>query len=232
MAFQHPNILLAGTPTHFDQTHAKAIIIDEKSAIISTGNFCDMDTPFDRDFAIEVEDPDVVQALIYVFDKDAQNKRVVPSLSSTVVWGPDHQRSALLKLINGAKKRIWIYQQDLQDMAIARALSAAAREHVDIRILMMEMPFGEKIGNRNLPNQKSLVEAGAKVMFIDTTYRNVHAKIMISDDEMYMGSCNFYTPSIDQTRELGILTKNPVHLKKVIDTFEQDWQHATPLTLQ
>lgn len=231
-ALRHPNIRITGTPTHFDQTHSKAVIVDEKSAIISTANFCDMDTPLDRDFAIEVVDPHIIRGLIHVFDKDADNKRVVPPASDSIVWGPDHQRSTFLKMINGAKKRIWIYQQDLQDIPIAKALSAAAREGVDIRVLMMEMPFGQKIGNRNLPNQRLLVKAGAKVMFIDTSYRNIHAKVMVSDDEMYIGSCNLYTPSIDQTRELGMVTKDPSHLKKVVETFEKDWKESTSLTLQ
>ena len=230
-ALDHPNIRITGTPSRFSQTHSKTMIVDEKVAIISTANFCDMGNPLDRDFAIEISEPGVAQELSRVFDKDAANERVVPPIPGPIVWGPDYQRSTFLKMINAAQKRLWIYQQDLQDVSIARALAAAAREGVDTRILMMEMPFGQKVGNRNLPNQRLLVEAGAKVMFMNVNYRTIHAKIMISDDEMYIGSCNMYTPSIDETRELGTLTSDFLHLQKVTKVFEEEWKHSTPLIL-
>lgn len=226
---KHPNIRISGTPSCFNQTHSKAVIIDNRQAIISTANFFDMGSQFDRDFAIDILDPLALKDLTQVFDADACDERIVAPVPGSIVWGPDHQRSTLLKMINGAQKIIRIYQQDLQDINIARTLVAAARKKVDVRILMMETPFGEKHGNKNLPNQTLLVKAGAKVMFIDTRYRNIHAKVMIADDEMYMGSCNFYTPSIDETRELGVLTKNPHDIGKVLDTFEADWKQATPL---
>ena len=106
-------------------------------------------------------------------------------------------------------------------MGIAQAVAGAARAGVDVRVLMMPFPFS-KTKDNNVPNQELMGQAGAQVGLNTSNY--IHAKVMIVDGKtMYVGSCNFYTPSLDQTRELGLLTQEAPTIEKVRAVFEHDW---------
>lgn len=228
--FKQKGINVYQLSSRFNQAHYKLIIIDGKWAMISTGNLdassldglpSDTHTDPCRDFAITVTNPQMIKELVRVFEADISDKRVVPN-HPQLVWGPDDQRSVFLKMINSAQKRIRIYQQDIQDVGIAQALAGVARDGVSVEILMMPYPFS-KTEDKNIPNQELIRQAGGKVYLHTKHY--IHAKIMIVDDQlMYLGSCNFYTPSIDQTRELGVITADPAHIKQVNDTFDNDKQ--------
>lgn len=230
-ALVHPNVSIFRTSPRFSQSHYKMILVDSQKVLISTGNFCPStfaevhpDNPY-RDFMLETDEPSVVQAVLKGFQADTEDKRVVLD-HPHVIWGPDQTRSSFLKLINGAQRSIDVYQQDLTDEGLAKALAGAARADVRVRVLMNPFPFGgEK--DPNVPHQTLLSEAGAEVMLCPKIYKVMHAKVVIVDGkEMYLGSCNFYTPSIDQTRELGVVTHHRHSIEPVLRTFEQDWMHG------
>ena len=224
--------------SRFNQAHYKMFIVDGKWGMVSSGN-CDaesfdgvpsMDVASCRDFAITVTDKKMVTEMQRVFQADISDKRIVPT-HPKLVWGPDNQRSTFLKMINGAKKSIKIYQQDIQDVGLSQALAGAARAGVKVDIIMMEFPFS-KTNNRNLPNQTLIREAGGKVHLHNKHY--IHAKLVLVDDEspedrlVYVGSCNFYPDSLDQTRELGVLSKDESFIEQVLNIFNQDMQQAQP----
>jgi phosphatidylserine/phosphatidylglycerophosphate/cardiolipin synthase-like enzyme len=128
-------------------------------------------------------------------------------------------------MINSARKSIRIYQQDFTDVGIAQAVAGAARAGVIVEVVMMPFPFS-KSEDKNIPNQKLIQEAGGKVYLHN--YHYMHAKVMIIDGNdtdnrlMYIGSCNFFTPSLDQTRELGVLTADAEQINQVNTVFESD----------
>lgn len=213
----------------FSQVHYKMIIVDRSWGLIGTGNL-DAESfdgvknvPACRDFAVPVLKGSLIHEMLRVFEADCKDTRIVPR-TGKLIWGPDQQRSVFLRMINGAKRKIQIYQQDIQDMGIVAALAGAARAGVDVQLIMTPYPFN-KSKDSNLPNQELLKKAGAKVALNTKTY--IHAKIMIVDNkEMYIGSTNFYTPSLDQARELGIAVDNYKSIRAVIETFEKDWKEA------
>lgn len=236
LQLNHPNIKVFRTSERFNQSHYKMIIGDGEitgeglTAIISTGNFCPdtfsatFEHPY-RDFALSTRDPASIGAISKVFEADIADKRIVPE-KGNVIWGPDQTREAFLALINGAQKRIDVYQQDVQDVGLAKALAGAARAGLKVRLLMNPFPFG---GDKdpNVPNQTMMAEAGVQIMLCDKTYNVMHAKgVIVDGQKMYLGSCNFYTSSLDQTRELGIITQKQKSIEMVMETFEKDWRHG------
>lgn len=220
----------------FNQAHYKMILIDGNWGMVGTGNL-DKDS-FDglkevtaapcRDFAITVTDLAMVQELSRIFKADIADKRVW-SNHSQLVWGPDTQRAIFLQMATCAQKSIRIYQQDFQDVGFAQAIAGAARDGVKVEVVMMPYPFS-KTKDNNTPNQDLIRQAGGKVYLHHHHY--IHAKVMIVDEDnptnrlMYIGSCNFYTPSLDQTRELGILTSNLEQIKQVSAIFDKDRQQV------
>ncbi len=57
----------------------------------------------------------------------------------------------------------------------------------------------------------------------------IHSKSILADGRRaYIGSVNFTATSMDQNRELGILTTSPSVLRKLGETFDQDWEKGEP----
>ena len=211
----------------FNQAHYKMILIDGKWGMVSTGNLDEESfegikttSPAPcRDFAITITNSDMLKELEAVFEADIADKRICPT-HLQLVWGPDNQRSVFLKMINSARKSIRIYQQSIQDEGMAQALAGAARAGVKVELIMMPYPFDKK-EDKNIPNQEIIRKAGGVVYLHN--YHYIHAKLMIVDEKlMYVGSCNFYTPSLDQTRELGVLTADVEQIQKVNEVFDKD----------
>ncbi|MBM3468164.1 MAG: hypothetical protein FJX71_01875 [Alphaproteobacteria bacterium] len=211
----------------FNQAHYKMILVDEKWAMVSSGNLDassfdgikDISNEPCRDFALTVTNAAMVKELSRMFDADISDARTW-SKHPQLVWGPDNQRSIFLQMITSAKKSIRIYQQDFQDVGLAQAVAGAARAGVNVEVIMMPFPFSKK-EDKNIPNQDLIRNAGGKVYLHLRHY--MHAKAMIIDDQiMYVGSCNFYPPSLDQTRELGLLTSSREQIEEVTTIFEKD----------
>jgi phosphatidylserine/phosphatidylglycerophosphate/cardiolipin synthase-like enzyme len=207
----------------FNQTHLKIFIIDESWAVFTTGNIVEYafdNVNAERNFVVPILDKDSIKEIMRVFRADSQDKLIVPS-HRQVVFGPDYQRTTFLRLLNQAEKTIDIYQQDFSDIEIARAVAGAAKEGVKVRLLMSPCGISEKI-DQSIPAQNLIKKEGGKVKLSEKV--QIHAKVIIVDGkEMYVGSCNFYPPSIDGTREMGVLIKNPKQIKIVQDRFNADW---------
>ena len=231
----HNKIKVHHLSKKFKQSHHKVIIVDEQWAMVSSGNldaesFDGINKPAEnliekpaRDFSITVTEPEMVKEIITVFDADIKDEAVTPS-HPQLVWGPDTQRKTFLTMIRSAKKTIHIYQQSIQDEEIAKALAEAAKKGVKVELLMIPFPFNKK-ADYNVPNQDLIRKAGGVVHLCNHLY--IHAKAMVIDEEvMYIGSCNCYAPSLDETRELGVITNDKTQITKVLSVFEADKQQA------
>ncbi|RZI45367.1 phospholipase D-like domain-containing protein [Candidatus Finniella inopinata] len=218
------------------QTHHKLIIVDDRWAMVSTGNL-DKES-FDgiidaegkiqevapRDFAITITNPDMVKELITVFDADIEGKPATPQ-HPQLIWGPSPtQKQFFLDMIASAKQSIHVYQQSIQDEDVAKALAAAAKKGTKVEIMMVPFPFSKK-NDPNIPNQDLIRKAGG-IIHLKALY--IHAKIVVIDANdknhrvMYLGSLNFYEPSFKESRELGVITNDPAQIEKIMSVFKKD----------
>lgn len=220
----------------FGASHLKVLVADDLYSIIGTTNF---DKKFDsreggitRDFSVKITYPDIISELKNVLLKDIENK--VADLPDYKVkdmigfykltWGSEQHRLHFLEIIDGAKESINIYQQALQDAEIIDHLVDALKRGVKVKILISKYPFGKKHGNPSEPFQQGIREADGEVKFP----LHIHGKLIIVDYAMAtVGSCNFFTPSMNKDRQLTLLTKKPEHIAHFSGVFEKDWE-ATP----
>ena len=221
------------SPEWFAQTHDKFIIVDEDYALIGTGNMGtgsfdeSADRKAERDFWITVTNKDQLEELERVFKADFNGEKI-DLKNSLLVWSPDQERKPFLDLICSAKKSIFVYQQDIEDPVIAGALVEAARKGIDVRLIMTPHPFS-KTKDGNIPHQEMIREAGGKAGLI--THVITHAKVVLVDagtksEKVYLGSANFYPPSLDENREVGIITSDPAVTSKINAVFQADWKKA------
>jgi cardiolipin synthase len=208
----------------FKLTHQKTFLVDRQTAIVMTFNLTHSTFKNERNFALVIHDDPLTQEIQQVFDADWQHKPIKPQ-QPRLIWSPDNSREKLLALIRSAKSSIRIYAEGLNDYETVGALAKAARNGVKVEILT-SLPR-----NNDRPSKKwdYLRNAGVIIGY-DQEYM-IHAKvIMVDHEQAVLGSINLTRASINDNRELSVLTREPNVIKQLEAVFERDWQHTTTKT--
>jgi len=87
--------------------------------------------------------------------------------------------------------------------------------------LALVLPSKLSQGDRR--NAEALVKAGVQVRYLGQPYP--HAKLIVADDQMFLGSQNISVSSLDKNREVGMLVSgSPVGQAE--QRFEKDFEAA------
>lgn len=220
---------------YFSLTHQKSLVVDGDRALIMTFNLVSKYYSTGRDFGIVDSDPRDVAAIVRTFGDDWSGG-IAPQggndgeAGDDLLWSPG-AKPALIDLIAGAKRSLSIYNEEMADPAITKALIDAARRGVAVYVDMTgasewKWEFAE------------LATAGVHVR----TYADdadaplyIHAKMIVADGgttdvRAFVGSENFSAGSLDDNRELGIIMGDPRIITGLMRIFAADWRAATPFT--
>ncbi len=214
-AFNQHEISWQGRIPHYRLIHQKTLIIDDKQAIVMTFNFTNSTFKNARNFALVLDNPAQVRELKAAFNADWHHQAILGK-NEAFVWSPDNSREKLSKLILSSRHSLKIYAQKVSDYGISDALARAARKGVQVQILTSaDVPAKQA----NYFTRNGVIIRQSKLY--------IHAKAMIIDNQTaVIGSTNLTRQSIDDNRELSVVT----HDKGVIDgldkTFNHDWQAA------
>ncbi len=205
-------------PAYF-LTHAKFIVIDGEKAEVFTGNFTYSTFHKNREFGIEVSDPDEVSTLESIFESDWQRKPVEEIKDPNVVLSPINSRTRIENLIKSATKTIDIWQQEMEDDEINNLLESEIKKGIRVRVIIP--PLYRVAGNSYAVDQ-----LGTDVVrVLPDPY--VHAKVIIVDGKKaYIGSNNFSGASLDMNREMGIITNSEGVISDLKTLFESDWSRT------
>lgn len=200
-------------------THEKAMIIDDKKALILNQNLTKSAFDKNREYNIIDENLEHVAEIERMFEADWERKSFTPNETDLII-SPYNSRSKLTSLINNATESINIEMEILQDPEIGKTLMEKAKT-TQIRIIIPDL---KKIpSNFKLINK--LKTAGIEIRELGSPY--LHAKLIIIDDiKAYIGSVNFSTQSMDKNRELGIIVSQSDVVQTLSETFETDWAQA------
>jgi cardiolipin synthase len=208
--------------------HQKTLTVDDKTSVVMTLNMVSADYAGTRDFAvIDTSKPDV-SAIVTTFNADFARAVVTPPDGADLVWSPTNSQAAILAVITSARHTLSVENEEMGDSTVTKALEAAARRGVDVKIVMTAQSSWDSAF-------RALVNAGAHVR----TYRNsdtviyIHAKAVVADagragEQMFVGSENFSVSSLRKNRELGIRTTNDQVIKAVATVLGDDYAGATP----
>ena len=159
-----------------------------------------------------------------------------------LIWSPVGSEERLVSLINesidipdGANKYLYATVENLGDVKIQDALSAAAKSGVDVRIIVPQCVLG-KNGARNYDFFQFLTNGvHYKVMPHPSMMQHqqdkqkpyMHGKMMVlGSGRAYIGSVNYSTNSTQGNRELGIIFTNADIGRQVKSVFIKDWNNA------
>jgi len=211
------------SPT-FEVTHEKAFVIDGTTAIIMSFNLTAEYFGTTRDFGIITVVPAEVAEVEAVFAADWAGTPITPKVPS-LVWSPVNSRARLTSLINGAKKTLDIYCEEVDDPGTLGAMVAAVQRGVTVRFIAAVLT-GEGKVNGNARGITYL--QNGKVNAVCKSFLYIHAKMILADygapaAQAFIGSENFSCVSLTKNRECGIIVTDPTILTRLNSTYAADW---------
>jgi cardiolipin synthase len=208
------NIEWHGTIPPFRLIHQKTLLIDNDKAIVMTFNFTNSSFKNERNFALIIDDPKQVNQINAVFSADWNHKAADTHIDN-LIYSPDNSREKIIYLIQSAHSTINVYAQSISDYKLIGALAAASKKGVNVNILL---------SNKLREKQENyLRNKGVHIKLSKHLY--IHAKVIIVDGKKAeLGSINFTKSSLDDNRELSVITTDPIIVKQLGNTFDQDWQ--------
>ncbi|MGV2581491.1 phospholipase D-like domain-containing protein [Mycobacterium avium] len=184
--------------------HEKALVIDDKTAVVSTGNLDARYYATARDAAVVTTVPTQVAAIAATIDADYAQAAAAGQLSRAVdavglVWSPA-ARAVFVRAVSGARRSVDITSEEFKDRAVAAAVSQAARRGVACRIVLnADAAATAAVGD--------VEHAGCAVHTVPTTTGGLylHEKALVTDGfSVLIGSHNLSTMSLTENRELSL----------------------------
>jgi len=125
-----------------------------------------------------------------------------------------------------AKTRVWMQSPVISSELFANAMMAAARRGVDVRLAVTgttstNTPLGLPLISRSF--YPELIKAGVKVF---EQQRMSHAKMLISDDLVTIGSLNLTNRSATHDFEVNAVVDDSTTLTGAVAEFNDDVAHA------
>jgi cardiolipin synthase len=208
------------TPSYFALTHQKTLIVDGRAYIL-TFNLTPQYYASSRDFGVIDTIPADDAAIEQTFNADWSGRRIAAPTGSDLVWSPGSQ-SAQVGLIESATVWADIYNEEMDSPAIDSALEGAARRGVDGRVTMT----ADSSWNTAFAQ---LTAAGVHVRtYAADAALYIHAKMILTPAKVFLGSENFSTTSMNENRELGLVTSDATIHASLSRTFDTDYAKATP----
>jgi len=230
-------ITVKETPPAFDSSHnvdhAKFMVIDGKELVFGSGNMVrsglggNAATEFtNRDFWIRDHRAASVAEAKKLYNADWNRTSTTSTAFTSLVVTPDNADDRITALIDGAKTRIYLYNQSLSDSALQKHLEDAKQRGVDVRVLLGMQPGFGGAPPVNQPAIDELKAAGIPADYFTAHY--LHGKVVVADGKAFVGSQNFTRGGLVNNRELGSVLDSSAIVTALAKSFTNDQTHPTP----
>ncbi len=148
-----------------------------------------------------------------------------------VLTAPGNAESAVVRTIDAADERVDVIQPTVggRDQPMLRAAVRAARRGVAVRVLLSGAWYVAE-ENRALAEQLNGLAAdadlplSARVADPDGRYEKVHAKGLVADDTVVVGSLNWNNVSARENREVAVALSGGDAAAYYREVFAADWE--------
>ena len=147
-----------------------------------------------------------------------------PATGPTWFWSPTDSQDQLIALINGARSSLRIYSEEIGDATVEKALIAAAKRGMDVQVC------GENESGEYDTAFAGLSRGGVRISYYSSsTGFYIHGKVVEADygtarAKVFIGSENFSGTSLNQNRELGLITSSHAVMSAIARTFAADFR--------
>ncbi len=204
LRFLAAGIIVARTSGDLTRYHDKFMVIDRRVLCLLSTNFSHLDIDHSRGFGIVTTNAGWVREARRLFRADCSRAKYA-SQSDTFLVSPGNARKSLASFLRRARKELLIYDPDITDKEMLGVLQAREKAGVSIRII------GTVGGGYAFDVQKL---GGMRL----------HTRTIIRDGrQAFIGSQSLRGPELDSRRELGVIIRDTKAVKKLIETFDADW---------
>ena len=139
---------------------------------------------------------------------------------------------SLVRAINSGQQRIWLATPYfLPTWSVRRSLRRAAGRGVDVRLLLTgprtDHPSVRYAGHRYYPR---LLKSGVQILEYQPCF--LHLKMVLIDDWVSIGSCNFDHWNLHFNLEANLEALDPALTQAVAASFIADFAQSQPISLQ
>jgi len=208
-------------------THNKIIISDEKIVLIGSTNWTEMSLGYANEANVMIEDRKMAEYFQEYFDylwKDS-SKDILPfkSFRGEIIPIIDREYFDVVQAtMKKAKKRIWVmvYGFKLSSSRNTRAdiladeMIKARKRGVKVRVILEKSDFNEWLNRMNGETIEYFKKNGIEAR-LDNKNVITHAKVVIIDDSVFLGSTNWSYGGLELWHNSDILIRN----KKIVDFF-------------
>jgi cardiolipin synthase len=224
--FRSHDVKVTWSSSDYRYTHQKTITADGSKAIIMTANLTSKYYTTSRDFLVTDANRSDISAITRVFDADFAKHSVQPGHGSDLVWSPTDSQDQLIGLINGARSSLRLYSEEMGDATVEKALIAAAKRGVKVQVC------GENESGEYDDDFAKLAKGGVRISYYSSSKGfYIHGKVVEADygtshAKVFIGSENFSNTSLNQNRELGLITSGHAVMPAIASTFAADFQNG------
>lgn len=197
-------VTVSRTGSELVRYHHKLIVVDHEELHVHGFNYTTADLK-SRSFGIVTRNKPLVQEALRLIEADTTRQDFESTIDGLVV-SPDNAREQLAHFIRRAKKSLAIYDPKLTDTQMVRLLNLAAKAGVDIRVIGKVSKRAKDIRVQKMPSMR------------------LHVRAMIRDgDTVFVGSQSLRALELDARREVGLIARDPAVVRRMQETFEEDW---------
>ena len=199
-------VTVTRTGSELVRYHHKLIVVDREELHVYGFNYTPADTQ-SRSFGIITRNKIMVQEAVRLIEADTARQEFEPMVDGFVV-SPENAREELATFIKRAKRSLAIYDPKVTDSQMLRLLHLRVKAGVDVRVIgkVGKRALNGYLHARKLPGMR------------------LHVRAMVRDgDTVFVGSQSLRALELDARREVGLVVREPAVVKRLQETFEEDW---------
>jgi phosphatidylserine/phosphatidylglycerophosphate/cardiolipin synthase-like enzyme len=206
-------------PTIYSFSHAKYMIADGARALIMSANFNVDAMDRERNYGIIDRDPEDVADLQAIYNMDwaaGGGEAGQPAdLSCTrLVVSPNNAKQRIVELIDSATATLEVEALYVSELTVRDAIGAAKQRGVTVRVILE--------GSSDNAETKAYF-TGLGIPVHDASGFFLHAKLVIADGVVFVGSENFSQTALTKNREVGALVFEPGPAALAKQQFDTDF---------
>jgi phosphatidylserine/phosphatidylglycerophosphate/cardiolipin synthase-like enzyme len=205
------------TPSTFTYSHSKMLIIDRAVAVIMSANLNDYSMRSERNYGVVDRDPEDVADALSVFETDWSGTGAPDLACTRLLVSPVNSRPRLFDLLSKAQHTIDFSVMYLTDTSLRELIKARAASGVQVRAMLADPCWITD----NPTTFADLTAQGIPVKYM--TQVELHAKLVIADGIVFVGSENLSRNSLDFNREVGVFVTESGPAAAAAAQFESDW---------
>lgn len=227
--------------TPVKMTHGKLVVVDGRRVLLGSTNWTGNSMDNNNETNVRLEDPTLAGYFGRYFAAlwaDSAAEPDLPSIESGAVKTLVNRQyfPEVMGLFNAATQRIRVVMYGISYSPkyaggkvnqLVEALAAARARGVDTGVVIDLSDYNALLNKVNRPAKEYLAAAGVAV-YDDPAKTTTHAKMIVADDAVVIGSVNWGKDALEVRNETGAVVRDPEIAAYFLGYFDRPGVSAAP----